>query len=144
VRRSHGFALIRNALESRKPSLGRRRRVGGCDSAALTCPPKRGNSILNLTVGLFGTFRNPTAHEARIRWPLTEADALDLFVCAMPKLPVGDDALRTDESLLVFGQSVQLLDNLVHLSLGGVDRELQLDDLGVKIADLSAQRFAHG
>lgn len=33
----------------------------------------------NLLKGLFGTFRNPTAHTPRIAWNLQEADALDLF-----------------------------------------------------------------
>lgn len=33
----------------------------------------------NLVVGLFGTFRNPTAHAPRIEWPMSEADALDLL-----------------------------------------------------------------
>lgn len=33
----------------------------------------------NLLVGLYGTFRNPTAHEAKIEWPLTEQDALDIL-----------------------------------------------------------------
>lgn len=33
----------------------------------------------NLLVGLFGTFRNPAAHEARIYWPIDEQDALDIL-----------------------------------------------------------------
>jgi|SRR5439155_4408107 len=36
----------------------------------------------NLAKGLFGTFRNPTAHAPRIEWPLTEQDAIDLFALA--------------------------------------------------------------
>jgi len=36
----------------------------------------------NLATGLFGAFRNPTAHEPRIRWPMSEEDALDLFCLA--------------------------------------------------------------
>ena len=35
--------------------------------------------FVNLLKGLFGTFRNPTAHTPRIAWNLSEADALDLF-----------------------------------------------------------------
>lgn len=38
--------------------------------------------FLNLVKGLFGTFRNPTAHEARIEWDMDESDALDLLVTA--------------------------------------------------------------
>lgn len=35
-----------------------------------------------LLIGLFGTFRNPTAHTLRTAWNLDEADALDLFTLA--------------------------------------------------------------
>ena len=35
--------------------------------------------FVNLLKGLFGTFRNPTAHAARIEWPINEQDALDLL-----------------------------------------------------------------
>jgi uncharacterized protein (TIGR02391 family) len=33
----------------------------------------------NLLRGITGTFRNPTAHAPRTEWPVSEADALDLF-----------------------------------------------------------------
>ena len=33
--------------------------------------------VMNLMKGVFGAFRNPTAHEARIRWEMSEQDALD-------------------------------------------------------------------
>jgi uncharacterized protein (TIGR02391 family) len=36
----------------------------------------------NLLKGLFGTFRNPTAHALRIEWNMSEKDALDLFSLA--------------------------------------------------------------
>jgi uncharacterized protein (TIGR02391 family) len=36
----------------------------------------------NLLKGLFGTFRNPTAHAPRIEWAMDEQDALDLFAMA--------------------------------------------------------------
>lgn len=35
--------------------------------------------FVNLLKGLYGTFRNPTAHEPRIEWDMAEADALDLL-----------------------------------------------------------------
>lgn len=38
--------------------------------------------FVNLAKGLFGTFRNPVAHAAKIEWDMTEADALDLFSLA--------------------------------------------------------------
>ena len=36
----------------------------------------------NLVKGVFGMFRNPTAHEARIRWRMNKADAADLLSLA--------------------------------------------------------------
>jgi uncharacterized protein (TIGR02391 family) len=38
--------------------------------------------FVNLLVGFFGTFRNPTAHAPRIAWPMSEKDALDLLSLA--------------------------------------------------------------
>jgi uncharacterized protein (TIGR02391 family) len=38
--------------------------------------------FLNLSKGLFGTFRNPTAHAPKIEWNMTEQDALDIFSLA--------------------------------------------------------------
>lgn len=37
------------------------------------------SGFANLLRGVIGTFRNPTAHAARIAWPVSEADALDVF-----------------------------------------------------------------
>jgi len=38
--------------------------------------------FMNLLKGLYGTFRNPTAHEARIEWDMAKEDALDLLSIA--------------------------------------------------------------
>lgn len=38
--------------------------------------------FVNLLKGLFGTFRNPTAHVPKIEWEMNEQDALDLFTMA--------------------------------------------------------------
>ena len=35
--------------------------------------------FMNLLIGLFGTFRNPTAHGVRIYWPIDQQDALDIL-----------------------------------------------------------------
>jgi uncharacterized protein (TIGR02391 family) len=35
--------------------------------------------FMNLLKGLFGTFRNPTAHAEKIYWPMPEEDALDIL-----------------------------------------------------------------
>lgn len=40
------------------------------------------SGLMNLMVGMFSTFRNPTAHAARINWHVTEQDALDLLTMA--------------------------------------------------------------
>ena len=33
----------------------------------------------NLLKGLYGMFRNPTAHEVKIKWEINEEDALDIM-----------------------------------------------------------------
>ncbi len=35
--------------------------------------------FMNLLIGLFGTFRNPTAHAEKLYWPIDEQDALDIL-----------------------------------------------------------------
>ena len=47
----------------------------------LTTDTEKGEQkgFTNLLVGLFGTFRNPTAHAEKIYWPISEQDALDIF-----------------------------------------------------------------
>jgi len=37
------------------------------------------NGLMNLCVGMFGSFRNTTAHRAKITWSVEEQDALDLL-----------------------------------------------------------------
>ncbi|MEE8471500.1 MAG: TIGR02391 family protein [Dehalococcoidia bacterium] len=38
--------------------------------------------LINLIKGLFGTFRNTTAHAPRITWPIEEQDAMDMLTLA--------------------------------------------------------------
>lgn len=40
------------------------------------------SGLMSLTVGMFGTFRNPTAHAPRVMWHMTEQDAVDLLTLA--------------------------------------------------------------
>ncbi|HTO03563.1 MAG TPA: TIGR02391 family protein [Opitutus sp.] len=35
--------------------------------------------FVNLLVGMFGMFRNRIAHEPRVSWPMSEANALDMM-----------------------------------------------------------------
>ena len=39
-------------------------------------------AFVNLLIGLFGMFRNPTAHEPRIKWVIEKQDALDILTVA--------------------------------------------------------------
>ncbi len=59
-------------------------------------------------------------------------------------LTVGNAALRLHQSSLAFSQSVQIIDVLVHLSIGCLDLDIQVDNVGVEIDDLLAQRLALG
>lgn len=40
------------------------------------------NGIVNLLIGLFGTFRNTTAHVPKIKWNIERQDALDMLTLA--------------------------------------------------------------
>ena len=51
--------------------------------------------LLNLMKGLFGTFRNPTAHAPKISWNMTEQDALDLLTMSSFLHRRLDSAART-------------------------------------------------
>ena len=51
--------------------------------------------LMNLMKGMFGAFRNPTAHEPKVSWPVTEQDALDLLTIASFLHRRLDGAVRT-------------------------------------------------
>ena len=72
---SDGAGLVHEALTGNSPVL----RIN-----ALVSEPQRGEQrgFANLLIGMFGTFRNPTAHAARVAWRMSEEDALDLFTLA--------------------------------------------------------------
>lgn len=38
--------------------------------------------FINLLIGLFGTVRNPLAHNPKVEWPMEEGDALDILTLA--------------------------------------------------------------
>lgn len=50
----------------------------------------------NLLIGLFGAVRNPLAHAAKVNWPMTEQDALDIFSMVSLLHRKLDDAQRVD------------------------------------------------
>jgi uncharacterized protein (TIGR02391 family) len=51
---------------------------------ALATETDRGEQrgFVNLLVGLFGTVRNPLAHNPKVEWPMLEQDALDILTLA--------------------------------------------------------------
>lgn len=53
------------------------------------------SGLMNLIKGMFGAFRNPTAHAAKVSWQVTEDDALDLLVLASMLHRRLDRAVRT-------------------------------------------------
>lgn len=53
------------------------------------------SGFVNLLKGMFGTFRNVTAHAPKIKWPISEEDALDLLSLASYLHRRLDTAVRT-------------------------------------------------
>lgn len=67
-----GAGLVQRAFGGQQPYLAINRLSTDTERSEQT-------GFVNLVVGLFGTFRNPTAHAPRIDWALAEQDALDLL-----------------------------------------------------------------
>jgi uncharacterized protein (TIGR02391 family) len=69
---SDGAALVQEAFGGVSPPL----RINDYRTETQQSEQR---GFVNLATGLFGTFRNPTAHAPRLVWPLSEADALDIL-----------------------------------------------------------------
>ncbi len=69
---SDGATLIDEALGGDDPKIKINKFITETEQSE-----QRG--FVNLTKGLFGTFRNPTSHAPRLVWSMPEQDALDLF-----------------------------------------------------------------
>lgn len=67
-----GATLVDRALSGEKPLIA----INGFQSKSEQDEQK---GFANLVKGTFGMFRNPTAHEARIKWAMKKEDAEDLF-----------------------------------------------------------------
>ena len=67
-----GAALVDRALTGDPPMLA----INPLNTESEKSEQK---GFAHLLRGTFGMFRNPTAHEARINWPMTKDDAEDLF-----------------------------------------------------------------
>jgi uncharacterized protein (TIGR02391 family) len=70
-----GAALVNDAFLVKPPLL----RINALQTDSEWSEQK---GFAQLMIGLFGTFRNPTAHTLRTAWRMNEADALDLFTLA--------------------------------------------------------------
>ncbi|MBL9219035.1 MAG: TIGR02391 family protein [Opitutaceae bacterium] len=57
------------------------------------------SGLMTLTVGMFSTFRNPTAHAPRIHWNVSEQDAIDLLTMASFLHRRLDTAARTPRTV---------------------------------------------
>ncbi|MDA1347675.1 MAG: TIGR02391 family protein [Chloroflexi bacterium] len=51
--------------------------------------------LMQLTKGMFGAFRNVTAHAPKVKWPIQERDALDLLTIASYLHRRLDDCVKT-------------------------------------------------
>ena len=72
---SDGARLAQEALAGNGPLL----RI---NALATESHKSEQRGFATLLIGMFGTFRNPTAHAPRISWRMPEEDALDLFTLA--------------------------------------------------------------
>src|SRR5215831_20570043 len=70
---SDGAELINTAFSTKAPLIAINNLADDSDLSE-----QRG--LINILVGLFGAVRYPTAHAPKITWPMTEQDALDIFV----------------------------------------------------------------
>lgn len=72
VRRSLGAGRITALGQSGIPFLA-------FNSLTTDTEKSEQSGLMNLFVGMFGTFRNVTAHGPKVSWNMTELDALDLM-----------------------------------------------------------------
>jgi len=57
------------------------------------------NGLMQLMKGMFGVFRNVTAHAPKVKWPISERDAMDLLTIASYLHRRLDGCVRTPRSL---------------------------------------------
>ncbi|MCA9626349.1 MAG: TIGR02391 family protein [Myxococcales bacterium] len=83
-----GAELIQRAFCGQEPYLA-------INSLRTETERSEQTGFANLVIGLFGTFRNPTAHAPRVQWPVSEQDALDLLTLVSYVHRRLDAAVRT-------------------------------------------------
>ncbi len=69
---SDGADLFNEAFSTKKPILA-------VNSLSTDTEISEQKGLTSMLVGLFGAVRNPTAHAPKVRWPMAEQDALDIF-----------------------------------------------------------------
>lgn len=69
---SDGASLVQTALAGQTPALA-------INTLQTETERSEQRGFANLVIGLFGTFRNPTAHAPKVHWKIDEQDALDLM-----------------------------------------------------------------
>jgi uncharacterized protein (TIGR02391 family) len=67
-----GAALVRDALGGQNPAIAINELKTDSDRSEQS-------GLLNLVLGLFGTVRNPLAHNPKVEWAMNEQDALDIL-----------------------------------------------------------------
>ncbi len=67
-----GAELVRDAFSGSEPRVK-------INNFILDKEISEQKGFANLLIGIFGTFRNPTAHAAKSEWNMEEQDALDIF-----------------------------------------------------------------
>lgn len=70
-----GADLVTRAFSGQNPVLA----LGALESESEKSEQR---GFANLLIGLFGAVRNPLAHAAKVNWPMSEQDALDIFSLA--------------------------------------------------------------
>uniref|UniRef100_UPI0040565038 TIGR02391 family protein n=1 Tax=Candidatus Electronema sp. TaxID=2698783 RepID=UPI0040565038 len=69
---SDGAELINRVFSTKDPVLA-------INSLATETEQSEQKGFSNILIGIFGAIRNPVAHSAKISWPISEQDALDIF-----------------------------------------------------------------
>jgi len=72
---SDGADLVQQAFGGKTPLLA-------VNSLATETERGEQRGFVNLLIGLFGTIRNPAAHNPKIEWEMSEQDALDVLTMA--------------------------------------------------------------
>lgn len=86
-----GHALVDVALLGNSPRLA-------LNSLRTETGRNEQRGLANIMKGVFSAFRNPAAHETRIVWSISEADALDLFATLSLVHRRLDTAVRVPEA----------------------------------------------